>query len=216
MGMPSLPANAPPAADARRASGERTRRRLIEAAQELIAERGESAIRLRDLTDVAGTNLAAVHYHFGGLGALLTAATAEAVESIIDAQITELGSLPADATLHEIAGAYFRPMVQALKGASSKGRPYVRVLARVTSDPPDGLEGWAETATARAHEALVARLRVVLPGVAEDELLFRVKCAGGILVLLSVTALEPELQGKSPEEVERMLVPVIAGALAGG
>lgn len=117
--------------------------------------------------------------------------------------------------LHEIAGAYFRPMVQALKGPSSKGRSYVRVLARVASDPPDGLEGWAASATARAHQALIARLRDVLPGVAEDELLFRAKCVGGILVLLSVPDLEPELRGKSPEEVERMLVPVIAGALAG-
>jgi len=31
-----------------------------------------------------------------------------------------------------------------------------------------------------------------------------------------VPDLEPEFRGKSPEEVERMLVPVIAGALAGG
>ncbi|MDQ6747679.1 MAG: hypothetical protein M3010_06185, partial [Candidatus Dormibacteraeota bacterium] len=126
-----------------------------------------------------------------------------------------LDLLPPDATLHQITGAYFRPMVQALKGPSSKGRSYVRVLARVASDPPDGLEAWAASATARAHQVLIARLRGVLPDVAEDELLFRVKCVGGILVLLSVPDLEPELQGKSPEEVERMLVPVIAGALAG-
>ncbi|MDX6333780.1 MAG: hypothetical protein QOG05_1120 [Streptosporangiaceae bacterium] len=213
--MTSVPTKPPPAPDARRAGGERTRRRLIEAAQELIAERGESAIRLRELTDVAGTNLAAVHYHFGGLGALLTAAATEAVERIIDAQIAELDLLPADATLYQITGAYFRPMVQALKGPSSKGRSYVRVLARVASDPPDGLEAWAASVTARAHQVLIARLRGVLPDVPEDELLFRVKCVGGILVLLSVPDLEPELQGKSPEEVERMLVPVIAGALAG-
>ncbi|CAA9437822.1 MAG: hypothetical protein AVDCRST_MAG03-3744 [uncultured Rubrobacteraceae bacterium] len=200
--------------DARRAGGERTRRRLIEAAQELLAERGESAIRLRDLTTAAGTNLAAVHYHFGGLGALLAAAASEAVERIIDAQVAELGSLPPDATLHEIAAAYFRPMVEALSGPSSKGRPYVRVLARVTSDPPAGLEGWAETATARAHDALVARLRPVLDDVPDDDLLFRVKCVGGILVVLSAAALEPDLQGRTPEAVERKLVPVIAGALA--
>jgi len=65
----------------------------------MIAERGESAVRLRDLTEAAGTNLAAVHYHFGGLGALLTAAATEAVERIIDAQIAELDVLPAGATL---------------------------------------------------------------------------------------------------------------------
>jgi AcrR family transcriptional regulator len=174
--MTSVPTKPPPAPDARRAGGERTRRRLIEAAQELIAERGESAIRLRELTDVAGTNLAAVHYHFGGLGALLTAAATEAVERIIDAQIAELDLLPADATLYQITGAYFRPMVQALKGPSSKGRSYVRVLARVASDPPDGLEAWAASVTARAHQVLIARLRGVLPDVpapspAADQLL---------------------------------------------
>lgn len=205
---------APATVDGRRAGGERTRRRLIEAAQGLLAERGESAIRLRDLTAAAGTNVAAVHYHFGSLGALLAAAASEAVERIIEAQVAELESLPPDTTLHEIAAAYFRPMVEALAGPSSKGRPYVRVLARVTSDPPEGLEGWAETATARAHEALIARLRPVLPGVSDDDLLFRVKCVGGILVVLSATALEPDLQGRPPEAVERKLVPVIAGALA--
>ncbi len=205
---------APATVDGRRAGGERTRRLLIEAAQELLAERGESAIRLRDLTAAAGTNVAAVHYHFGGVGALLAAAASEAVERIIEAQVAELESLPPDATLHEIAAAYFRPMVEALSGPSSKGRPYVRVLARVTSDPPEGLEDWAESATARAHHALVARLRPVLPGVPDDDLLFRVKCVGGILVVLSAAALEPDLQGRSPEAVERKLVPVIAGALA--
>lgn len=205
---------APATVDGRRAGGERTRRRLIEAAQGLLAERGESAIRLRDLTAAAGTNVAAVHYHFGGLGALLAAAASEAVERIIDAQVAELESLPADATLHEIAAAYFHPMVEALAGPSSKGRPYVRVLARVTSDPPEGLEDWAQAATARAHDALVARLRPVLPGVPDEDLLFRVKCVGGILVVLSAAALEPDLQGRSPEAVERKLVPVIAGALA--
>lgn len=202
--------------DARRQTGERTRRRLIEAAQELIAERGESAIRLRDLTELAGTNVAAVHYHFGGLGTLLAAAASEAVERIIDAQVAEVESLPAGATLHEIVAAYFRPMIQALSGPTSRGRAYVRVLARVTSDPPRELEGWAEAATSRAHDPLLARLRPILPEVPESELLFRVKCAGGILVLLSMTAVEPDLRGKSAQDMERMLAPVVAGALAGG
>lgn len=208
--------NAQEGRDARRQAGERTRRRLVEAAQELIAERGESAIRLRDLTDLAGANVASVHYHFGGLSTLLAAAASEAVERIIDAQVCEVESLPADANLHDIVAAYFRPMIQALSGPTSKGRAYVRVLARVTSDPPRELEGWADEATARAHDALLGRLRLALPDVPGDQLLFRVKCAGGILVLLSTAAVEPDLRGRSSEEMERMLAPVVAGALAGG
>lgn len=211
---PSIPAAS--VGDARRAGGDRTRRRLIEAAQQLIAERGESAVRLRDLTALAETNVAAVHYHFGGLRTLLAAAASEAVERIIAAQVAEVEALPNGASLDEIAAAYFRPMIKALRGPGSKGRPYVRVLSRVASDPPAELTEWAQSATARAHEALQVRLRPLLPDVSEDELLFRIKCIGAILVSLSVAAAEPDLRGKSPKQVERMLVPIVTGALAGG
>lgn len=215
--MPSTSGPQTPAvADARREAGDRTRRRLVEAAQQLIAERGESAVRLRDLTSLAGVNVAAVHYHFGGLSTLLAAAATEAVEQIIDAQVRELERLAEDASLHEIAGAYFRPMIEALSGPSSRGRSYVGVLARVAADPPPELQNWAEVATARAHQALIGRLRAVLPELSDAELLFRVKCVGGILVLLSNVALQAELGGRSRKQMERRIVPVVAGALAGG
>jgi AcrR family transcriptional regulator len=146
--MPPTPrSQTPTVLDARKEAGERTRRRLVEAAQDLIAERGESAIRLRDLTTYAQANVAAVHYHFGSMSALLATAATEAVEQIIDAQIHEVESLPDDATLLEIAGAYYRPLIQELSGPSSKGRPYVRVLSRLASDPPDELRDWAEAAS---------------------------------------------------------------------
>lgn len=202
--------------DGRREGGRRTRRRLVEAAQELLAERGEDAIRLRELTTVAETNVAAVHYHFGSLGALLAAAEADAVEHIIDDQIAELDALGADPTLHDIAAAYFRPMVQALRGPSSKGRPYVRVLARLTTDPPHELNEWVGVATGRAHESLLERLRAVLPNVTDEQLAFRVKCVGGILVVLSTTELESDLRDKTPDQIEELLVPTVSGTLAGG
>lgn len=202
--------------DGRREGGRRTRRRLVEAAQELLAERGEDAIRLRDLTAAAGTNVAAVHYHFGSLGTLLVAAEAEAVESIIDAQIAELEALGADPSLHDIAAAYFRPMIQALTGPASKGRPYMRVLARLTTDPPRELNEWVGVATGRAHACLLGRLRVVLPDVTDEQLAFRVKCVGGILVVLSATELESDLRDKTPDQIEDLLVPTVAGTLAGG
>ena len=171
-------------------------------------------MRLRELTERAQANVAAVTYHFGSLGALLSTATTEAVESIIDAQVHQVAALPADASLHEIAAAYFRPMIEALNGPSSRGRDYVRVLARAATDSPPERQDWVETAIGRAHGALVARLRLTLPGVPDEELLFRVKCAGGILVVLSSVALAPDLQGKSVADVEQMLAPVIAGTLA--
>lgn len=49
-----------------KASGDATKRRLIEAAQRLFAERGYAAVTVRDITRSAGANLSAVNYHFHG------------------------------------------------------------------------------------------------------------------------------------------------------
>lgn len=203
-------------ADGRLQLGERTRRQLVTTAQEMLAERGEHAIRLRDLTTRAGTNVGAVNYHFGSVSALLAAATTDAVERIIDAQIREVHALPPDATLHELAGAYVRPMVEMLTGPSRSERAYVRVLARVTTDPPTQLQEWADNVTAQAQRALIDRLAGVIPDLSDDVLQFRATCVGGVLVLLSAAALQPHIQGRTPQELEVLLIPVVAGALAGG
>ncbi|HEV7459792.1 MAG TPA: TetR family transcriptional regulator, partial [Solirubrobacteraceae bacterium] len=72
-------------ADQRLAAGERTRTRLMEAALDLIAERGEEGVTLRELTDAADANVAAVSYHFGSLKSLCDAAIDQALESYLDA-----------------------------------------------------------------------------------------------------------------------------------
>ena len=53
--------------DQRRAAGLRTRARLMDAALDLIAARGEERVSLRELTGAADANVAAVSYHFGSL-----------------------------------------------------------------------------------------------------------------------------------------------------
>ena len=213
---PQASPEAGPPGDGRREVGGRTRRRLIETAQELLAEQGEDAIRLRELTTAAQVNVAAVHYHFGSLRALFQAAETEAVEHIVGAQVDALDALGADATLHDIAAAYFRPIVAALSGPAGAGRPYLGVLVRLVTGPPRELHEWVATTIRRAHDRLHQSLRAVLPGVPDAVLEFRVRCVGGIIVELGGWALQPDLRGKTPEQVEELVVPVVAGALAGG
>ena len=111
------PASGPDAdqqGDGRREGGSRTRRRLIETAQELLAEQGEDAIRLRELTAAAQVNVAAVHYHFGSLRALFEVAETEAVEYIVGAQLAELDAL----------GAALDAMVRAFPDMHVHNDPY--------------------------------------------------------------------------------------------
>jgi AcrR family transcriptional regulator len=200
-------------ADQRRVAGERTRTRLMEAALDLIAERGEEGVTLRELTDAADANVAAVSYHFGALKSLCDAATEQALERYLDAQEAAVSSLPPESTLEELAGAFARPMI----GALSKGgrdRAVIRIVARRGIDPP---EGW-DRFDARFDQVRADVLRVLkgnLPGVRAPELIFRTRCAAGMLNWLALAPVGDELSDKSEKQAERLLVPIVAGAFRG-
>lgn len=216
--MAATPAvEAPQKTDGRREVGERTRRRLLEATRELLAERGEDGIRLRDITEAAQVNVAAVNYHFGCLKALYTAAIRQAIETTIDESLDQLSQLGDAASLEEIAAAWIRPVVAARCGPScDERRALMRITARVSNHPPEEMCEWMAASLASFHEELVAHLRQALPGVPDQELRFRVTCASGIIHVLKTDAVQAELEDKTPSELERLLVPVIAGALAAG
>lgn len=210
-------ADAPQKPDGRRELGERTRQRLLDATSELLAERGEDAIRLRDITDAARVNVAAVNYHFGSLKALYTATTKEAVETIINEATEQLSELDDGATLEEIVAAWTRPVIAARATTTCDQRlAFRRITARAGSDPPEELCDWINDIRTRYVCELVRHLRQALPDVRDEELRFRTTCALAILNVLDASVMEAQLEGKTAAELERVLVPVITGTLAAG
>lgn len=203
-------------ADGRRDAGERTRQRLLAATRQLLAEHGEDAIRLRDITDAAEVNVAAVNYHFGSLKALYTATIKEAIETVLAETLEQLSHLSDDATLDEIAAAWIHPTIATRCGACDDRRALMRIMARAASHPPEELREWKSAAVAHLYEDLLTHLRKALPDRSEAELRFRISCAAGILQVLRTDGLPAELAGRSAPELERYLVPVISGALAAG
>ncbi len=199
--------------DQRRAAGERTRARLMEAALDLIAERGEDGVTLRELTDAADANVAAVSYHFGSLRSLFDAAIEQALERYLDAQQAAVSALGPESTLEELAAAFARPMI----GALSKGdrdRAVIRIVARAGIDPP---EGW-DRFDARFDQIRADVLQVLkanLPGVRSPELIFRTRCAAGMLNWLALAQVGAVLGDKSEKQAERLLAPIVAGAFRG-
>ena len=60
----------------------------------------------------------------------------------------------------------------------------------------------------------MAHLRQALPGVGDEELRFRWDCVAGILRGLVAGTARTDLEGRCPDDLERMLLPVLAGTLA--
>jgi AcrR family transcriptional regulator len=185
----------------------------MDAALDLLAERGEDGVTLRELTNAAGANVAAVSYHFGSLKALCDAAVEDALERYLDAQHGAVSGLDPESTLEALAAAFARPMIQAM-AAGGRDFAVMRIVARSGIDPP---EEWDRLAPRfdRIRGDVVRVLKRNLPGVRDAELIFRTRCAAGLLNWLVLAPVGSELRNRSEKQVERLLVPVVAGTFRG-
>jgi AcrR family transcriptional regulator len=185
----------------------------MEAALDLLSERGDEGVSLRELTDAAGANVAAVSYHFGSLQALLDGAIEDALERYLAAQQEAVSALEPDSTLEEAAAAFARPMITALT-TGGRDRAAIRIVARAAIDPP---EGWArfDPSFDQIRADVVRVLKARLPGVKRPELIFRTRCAAGMLNWLALAPVGADLGDMSEKRAERLLVPIVAGAFRG-
>jgi AcrR family transcriptional regulator len=200
-------------ADQRRETGLRTQARLLDAALDLISERGEDAVTLRELTDAAEANVAAVSYHFGSLKSLCAAAIERALERYLDAQQDAVNTLGPDSTLEELATAFARPMIHAL-ALGGRDLAVLRIVARAAIDPPQGWNRF-DARFDGIRAAVLPVLKANVPGVKDQELILRERCVAGMLNWLALAPVSADLGKRSEKQLERLLIPIIAGAFRG-
>src|SRR5258708_2584700 len=200
-------------ADQRREAGLRTRTRLLDAALDGLAERGEDGVTLRELTDAAEANVAAVSYHFGSLQSLCDAAIEHALERYLDAQQEAVSTVGRESTLEELAAVFARPMISALV-AGGRDLAIMRIVARAAIAPP---QGWDRLAARfeQIRADMVPVLKANVPGVKHQELIFRMRAAAGLLNWLVLAPVGAELRHKSDRQLGHLVVPGLAGAFRG-
>src|SRR4051794_33211916 len=188
--------------DQRREAGLRTRARLMDAALDLLAERGEDGLTLRELTTAAEANVSAVSYHFGSLRSLCDAAIEHALERYLDAQEEALSALEPESTVEEVAEAFARPMISALS-VGGRDLAVMRIVARAGIDPP---VGWDRLSARfdRIRADVRHVLKANLPAVKDSELNFRTRCAAGMLNWLVLAPVGAELRNRSQKQDERL------------
>jgi AcrR family transcriptional regulator len=185
----------------------------LDAALDLLAQRGEDAISLRELTGVAQANVAAVSYHFGSLKSLCDEAVEYALERYLAAQEDSINTLREDASLEDLAAAFARPMVRAL-ALGGRELDVIRIVARSGIDPPEGWDRF-NASFDRIRAGVLSVLRANVPDVKDQELIFRTRCAAGLLNWLAIASVGEELRNRPEREINRVLVPLLAGAFRG-
>ncbi len=196
-----------------------TKDRILGAARDLFEEEGLGGFSVRAVTARAGTNVAAVNYHFGSKAALLREMVRGAFEGVAFEQARLLEGLEAKggaATVREILEAYSVP-VFALFDADHAGE-WGHAWMEARDGDPSGRERppmmFAETeVTRRYHGAL----RRALPHVPPDELWWRFERANNLLMANQgrrASRRDDPADGIGPDDERRWLLTFLAGALA--
>lgn len=161
-GIQRAPASAP--TRGKRTDGDATRLHLLETAGRVFAERGFAETTSKEICERAGTQLAAVNYHFGSREALYEAVLVEAHHQIVAVEELEvLARAPGD------AGRKFMAVLQRLIGLSARGAvPWgVPVVLREVMSPSAQLPALVEKAI-RPKAAIVLGLMSEVLGLPPD------------------------------------------------
>ena len=195
--------------------------RILDAAESLFLEEGLEGVSVRAVTAEAGTNVAAVNYHFGSKAELLRALVRRAFGQVEAGQLRlleELESRMQDPPVEELLGAFAAPIFALFdaQGAGDWGRAWM--AARDAGDASGaGRERppmmFAETeATRRYHEALGR----ALPHVPPDELWWRFERANNLLMANQGrrASVAPGAADPPKQDERRWLLTFLAGALS--
>jgi len=149
---------------ARRSDGDITRESILEAAGELIAEKGFAQTPSKEIAKKAGVDLAAINYHFGGRDGLYLAVLALAHHHHLDGQ--QLVAL-ADSGLaaEEKLGMFLETFLSNLNNPNSW---HGRVFARELLSPSVQLEQFLNSEGAVKIQA-VRRIISEAAGIPEDD-----------------------------------------------
>ena len=114
-----------------------TKSALVRAAERLFAEKGLGGVSVKEITQAAGArNESALHYHFGGLDALIKEVFASRyrdIEQARFARLTELSAEKKSVGIEAVLEASIAPFMAAC--LREDGRLYARFCVQLASDP---------------------------------------------------------------------------------
>ena len=184
--------------------------RLLDAAEKAIAAAGPEAISLRRVTEDAGCNVAAVHYHFGNKLALVRAALARRLAVQPERQLELLAGFNDDSTLSNLVRVLVTPLV-ALTYDEGQQR-FMQFLRMLEHAGGQWREAILETSRPIQNQLEIEYLRL-LPHLSVETVLARGQV--GRMMMFEILANPERFFGyePTPDEVTETLVNLVVAAI---
>ena len=201
--------------------------RILDAAEELFAEKGFSDTSLRMITGKAGVNLAAVNYHFGSKKSLIQAVFARfltpfclSLEAAFDE--VEQKAAPGPPSLNAVLQALTETLVEMPRQHDSSIAIYMRLQGLAYTQSQGHLRRFLEVEYSHTFRRFMGLLKDATPELSAVDRYWRIQFMLGstAFTLSSSDALTEILWNKlgvetNTEEIVNHLVPFLASGMQG-
>lgn len=160
-----------------------TRESLLDAAEDLFAEHGIQAASLRMITQRAGANLAAVHYHFGSKEGLVRAVFSRRIKPLNEERLRllEACDLEAEDAVEQVLNAFLSPLLRRTREARDRTCNFARLMGRAFAEPSGEVQAVIMEEFGEMIRRFTAALHHILPQLSEQELLWRFHFVAGAM-----------------------------------
>ncbi|MFL6201097.1 MAG: TetR/AcrR family transcriptional regulator [Thermoanaerobaculia bacterium] len=160
-----------------------TRESLLDAAENLFSEHGIQAASLRQITQHAGANLAAVNYHFGSKDGLVRAVFSRRLKPMNDERLQRLAEvdLEAEDAVEQVLRAFLEPLLRLVSEKPDGVRSFARLMGRAWSEPSEEVRSIIMEEIRETIDRFMAAFRQILPHLSEGELMWRFHFLGGAM-----------------------------------
>ncbi|MEJ2255478.1 MAG: TetR family transcriptional regulator [Woeseiaceae bacterium] len=164
-----------------------TRERILDAAEELFAQRGFEGVSVRQIMRKADADVSLAYYHFKSKQDLFDQVMLRRVEFLNEIRLEALEEVVGrhvddEPTVEEIIGAFTRPLLQLLVDDHEKWSYYYQLIAQINNSPDRG-----GALMSRYFDPLVSRfieaLNKALPGSDPADLYWSYHFLSGALTL---------------------------------
>ena len=153
-----------------------TKADILNAAEELFANKGPNVVSLRQVIAHANVNLAAIHYHFGSKETLLQTVLARRLMPLNEerlALLEEAGRHSRRIPVEKILEALVAPALRLSRDSRKGGALFMRLLGRCYTDPDDNIQAMLTRQLNEVAERFLPAFQKALPKLPPMELFWR-------------------------------------------